>query len=791
MVGRTLGPYHIVERIGAGGMGEVYRAHDARLERDVAIKVLPPAGVDDAGARARLVREARTASKLNHPHICTIHEVGEAEGHVYIAMELIEGEPLSETLTRGALPSVDVVRFGVQLADALGHAHERGVVHRDVKSANVIVTPDGRLKVLDFGIAKRASRDSVSETMTHASATGLGTVAGTVAYMAPEVLRGEPADARSDIWSIGVVLYEMATGSRPFSGQTMFEVSSAILSQPLPPLPGDVAAPLGAVIERCLIKEPAHRFQSGPEVRAALEAIQSGTAPAVASWRRASGAGKWVSRAGAVACLLLVIAGALAWFDVGGVRQRLFRTGSAARIQSLAVLPLANLSGDPGQDYLADGITEGLITDLASTGSFRRVIARGSVMRYKGSDQPLPAIARELRVDALMTGAVVRAGDRIRVTTQLIDGATEDQIWANRYDRLVRDMPALHNEILRNMLERIDVTVTSGATRIGSARRIDPDSYDAYLRGMFHIQKLTPEGYRLGREYLERGLRTDPDSALLNAGLGLAILAPAHMGLVHPRSALETGSPFTLKAVQLDDSLAQAHLQLGIMKLLLEWDWAAAERALRRTLELDANNPATYEAYADFLMLQGRRREANEALARCLELDPLNPRYHTGVGGRMLRLGRIDEGLALLQKAVQSEPGMALVHQYLWRAYDLKGAQDLALAEAKTFFTVFGHQPVADALSRGESAGGHRTAMRLGAEALEARYRQNWLPPTHIAALYEQSGDADRALSWLERGYEDHDSWLTYLKDDPRWVRLRHSRRYKALLQKLNIPETP
>ncbi len=500
MIRKSLGRYRIVEKLGAGGMGEVYRAHDEQLDRDVAIKVLPAERFRDASARARLLREARTASQLNHPNICTIHEVGEAEGQAYIAMELVEGQPLSARLTSGALPAEDVLRVGLQLADAVGHAHERDVVHRDLKSANVILTPEGRAKVLDFGLAKRLSGDELDDvTRSQASLTQAGALVGTLAYMPPEQLRGQPADARSDVWALGVVLYEMATGMRPFQGQTGFELSSAILNQRPAPLPGNVPLELRAVIERCLEKEPARRYQRGGEARAALEAIQSGSA--AMPWlvlRYQLRRRRWLAATAAAMALLVVLAA----LNVERVRTRFAGGPSAPQIDSLAVLPLENLSGDPAQDYFADGMTEALITDLGRLTGLKRVIARGSVMRYQGTKKPLSEIARELKVDALITGAVLRAGDRVRITAQLVNPETEEQLWTERCERDLRDVLRLQNELTTAIAGEIRVKLTPKEhARLATARPVNPEAYEAYLKGQVHFFKLTPEGLDTALEY--------------------------------------------------------------------------------------------------------------------------------------------------------------------------------------------------------------------------------------------------------------------------------------------------
>ena len=492
--GDRLGRYEIVEPLGAGGMGEVYRARDPGLEREVALKVLPARTLTDQSARARLLREARMAARLNHPHVCTVHEVAEADGQIYIVMELVEGRALDTVLSEGPLPVEQAVRYGVQIAEALAHAHERGVVHRDLKSANVVVTAEGRAKVLDFGLAKQLVGEELAEATTQLGATLTvpGSVVGTLAYMAPEQLRGQAADARSDVWALGVVLYEILGGRRPFAGQTGYELSSAILNEPPPPLPEEVPAAVRAVVERCLAKEAGERFDSGDGVRAALETAQTGgavTFPAPGASEKARR--RWWLAGGALAAivstLLTVATLKLGW--LGPVSD-------GTPIRSLAVLPLENLSGDPEQDCLADGVHEALITDLAKLSGLGRVIARSSVMRYRHSDIPLSQIARELGVDALVTGSVLRAGDRIQVTAHLIQASTENQLWADRYERQFRDVLSLGNDVVVAITTAIRLQLTpQERERLATARTVDPESYEAYVKGMYHLYKKTPEGF--------------------------------------------------------------------------------------------------------------------------------------------------------------------------------------------------------------------------------------------------------------------------------------------------------
>src|SRR5688572_8269757 len=534
MTGTRLAHYRILEKLGAGGMGEVYRAHDEQLDREVAIKVLPADSFADATARARLLREARAAAALNHPAICTIHEVGEADGQSYIAMELVDGQPLSDKVRAGALPLGDVLRCGMQIADALAHAHARQVVHRDLKPANVVAGPDGRVKVLDFGLAKRI-RDlepAIATTETHESAplTEAGTVVGTLGYMAPEQLRGQPADTRSDIWALGVLLYEIATGTRPFAGQSRFELSSSILNDPPRPLPAAVPVTLRAVIDRCLEKQPARRYQSANDVRAAIEAIHAGTA----SYGRAlASRHPWLT---ATLALVMLVALAAA-FGLDAIRTRL--SGGSSRIDALAVLPLENLSGDANQDYLADGLTEVLSTDLARLGGLQRVTARSSVVRFKGSRASLADIARELGVDALVTGAVQRSGDRISVTAQLLDPATGNQLWSNRYEHYLQDVLVLRNEIVSAIVREIRAQLSPiEQARLASARPMNPEAFEAYLKGRFEWFKQTRESFDLAERHFQNALERDPNYALAYAGLASVWFMRGDVGFGRPSETL-------------------------------------------------------------------------------------------------------------------------------------------------------------------------------------------------------------------------------------------------------------
>jgi len=650
---QRLGHYRILEKIGAGGMGEVYRAHDETLDRDVALKVLPATRFTDPAARARLLREARTASQLNHPHICTIHEVGEAAGQAFIAMEFLDGQSLSARLAHGPLPYDEALRYGLHMADALGHAHERGIVHRDLKSANVVITRNGLAKVLDFGLAKRLTdEDLEGATRSQPSLTVPGALVGTLAYMAPEQLRGQPIDARSDVWALGVVLYEMATGIRPFQGNTPFELSSAILNGELPPLPVRMPMELRAVIGRSLEKEPARRYQNCGEVRAALEALHSGVVVPWAAWRYTLARRRW---------LVLVVTGVLLLATLAAVTLERLRTTTRGtpRIASLAVLPLENLSGDAAQDYLASGIHEALITDLAKLSGFRRVIARSSVKRFEKTTMTPRQIASELGVDALLTGTVLRSGNRVQITAHLIT-AEENQIWSERYDREFRDVLSLQNEIVSALTREIKLQLTpQEQARLKAPRPVNTEAFEAYLQGHFHWLKQTREDFDLAERYFQFALTKDPNFTLAYAGLGEVWLMRGDAGFQPPSETFPKATSFLAKAMEIDDSSAEVHVWLANLKSSIEWDWPAAEKEFKRAIELNPNLAEAHFFYADLLVVTKHNEEWRQEIQRARELDPLNDFNESFYGWQLNYQHYYDQAITIFQKLLPTGPNKA------------------------------------------------------------------------------------------------------------------------------------
>ncbi len=689
--GTRLGPYEVLAPLGAGGMGEVYRARDARLERDVALKVLPDSTLGDEVARARLLREARMASKLNHPHICTIHEVGDVDGQVFIAMELVEGRTLSDRLAAQALPYDEVLRYGQQLADALAHAHEHGVVHRDFKSANVALTPEGRVKVLDFGLAENASKRELAEATTASGAalTETGTMAGTPAYMAPEQLQGQPADARSDVWALGVVLYEMATGRRPFRGSTGLELASAILSQPPVPLPSGVPASLAAVIERCLAKEPAARYQRGSEVRAALESIQSGRTPSPWSALKVTARRRpWAALGvGLVAIGAAVLLAVLA-LSFARRRQVAGMDASAAQARPpvrIVVLPFDNLGG-PEDGYFAAGITEEITSRLASVRSLA-VISRTTATQYDRRGKTVEQIGKDLGVGYVLEGSVRwdKSGSgpgRVRITPQLIRVADDTHLWSDRYDRLLADIFAIQGDVADGVVRALNVTLAPAeSTAVRRVPTRDLEAYDLYLRALeLENRNLQPLDIAEQIRLTERAVARDPEFAEAIALLARARTSNYWLFYDRSESELERGRVEAERAVALRPDSAEAHVALGFYYYQARLDYERALAEFGKALELQPNEPSVHAAIGYVTRRQGRPEEAEAHLQTAVGGDPRNGTLFYGLGETQLLLRHYPDAIENLGVSTSINPDQAAGYT-LWAWAYVLWHGDVAAAE--------------------------------------------------------------------------------------------------------------
>ncbi len=784
--GARLGPYEILAPLGAGGMGEVYKARDTRLERDVALKVLPTHLAEDRAALARFEREAKAVASLSHPDILAIHDFGKHGNTTYAVMELLEGETLRDRLGRGRLPLRQVIEYGVHIARGLAAAHEKGLIHRDLKPENLFLTRDGRLKILDFGLA-RARAEAAGADVAGAptvSGTEPGTVLGTVGYMSPEQVRGQPVDHLSDLFALGCVLYEMATGQRAFHRGSPSDTLAAILrDEPPEPAPGSgMPPPLERIVRHCLEKNQEARSHSAHDVAFALEALAP-EATAVAPPRPASLMRRWLPAALAVA----VLVGSFALW-------RQLRSGARpgarppAPVRSLAVLPLANLSGDPEQQYFADGMTEALITDLAQLSGLK-VISRTSIMQYKDSRKPLPQIARELGVEAVVEGSVQRHGDRVRISAQLIQAPSDTHLWARSYEAELRDILALQSKIARAIAGEIRLRLApEEVRRLVSARRVNPEGHEAYLKGIHHFSRITLEGFEKARTHFERAIALDPDYAPPHAQLGMLFATMAVFGGMSPGDAAPRATSATARALELDDNLAEAHLARAIVLRDLEWDFAGSEREFRRTLELNPNHALARDMYGILLLIVGRYPEAEEQMRRALDLDPLNLDASNNLGFSLLAQRDYDRAIQAYRQTIELDPSFLMAHRELGLVLAHAGRPAEAVAEVEKAAALSRDPFTLAYVGHVYALAGRAAEARQILAGLERDAATQPISPFFLAYVQVALGEREAALRNLEEAFQQRQPQMIWIAMDPGLDPLRRDPRFRDLLRRVGLP---
>jgi serine/threonine-protein kinase len=767
------GRYKIIEELGRGGMGVVYKAEDTKLRRSVALKFLPAELTHIPEVHDRFMREAQAAAALDHPNICTVYEFDETEETNFISMAYIEGQSLKKKIESGALEADEAIKIATQVAEGLQEAHKKGVVHRDIKSANIMVTEKGQAKIMDFGLARVMGGTLVTQE---------GMTMGTISYMSPEQTRGEIVDHRTDIWSLGVVLYEILTGQLPFRGEHEQAIVYSILKEkprPIMDLKAGIPVSIEQVVSKALEKNPDKRYQQVEELLDDLKSISAGIVPEEIKVRLRKEKLRKRKRAilyANAAGLIILIVLALSLF-----------TGRAEAIDSIAVLPLKNLTGDAGQDYFVDGVTDELIGQLAQISGLRRVISRTTVMKYKGVEKTLPEIARELNVDAVVEGTVYQVGENVRIRLQLIDALPEERnIWAQTYERDLTDVLVMYSEMARTITDKIRVNLTTEeTTRLTNARQVNPEAYEACLKGQFHWNKFTAKDLETALQYFELALEKDPDYAPAYAGIASVWGGRTYFGML--ASEVEPKRKAALdKCIELDSTLPKAHSMLAGTATWFEFDWDKAEREFLLTLELNPNYAKTRIFYGLFLTGMGRFDEAKSQMQHGLELDPLNSMYQTYMGKALERERRFDEAIAQYRIGLALEPEFVDALSGLRNCFHQKGMYEEALDATRRLFNARGDHDLIEAIERGNAEGGYQMAMRRAAEALADRSNRAY--SMRIATLYTYAGEKDRALEWLEIAYQVRMQNLVYLNVYPKWDPLRDDPRFQDLIRRMNFP---
>jgi len=789
LVGRTIKHYKVLKHLGAGGMGEVYLAQDTRLNRQVALKLLPTHLTTDRERVRRFRQEALTVSALNHPGIFTVYEIEEEGDRPFIATEFVEGETLRSRINGQPISVAEVIDICVQVATALSAAHNAGIFHRDIKPENIMVRPDGLVKVLDFGIAKYDEPALGNDSKETWVKTATGVIVGTTAYMSPEQLRGQKVDARTDIWSLGVILYEMIAGRSPFPGETPAERVAAILErQPerLNKLRRGIPAELERIVTRTLAKNREQRYarvaEMADDLRKLATAISRNRTSLITF--KASHVLPVVRRRTLLSSVLLF---AIAATVVGGV-YFLRRNSSRPQITSLAVMPIVENGGSADAEYLSDGITSSLIDNLSQLPNLK-VVSRNSVFHYKGQEVDAKTVGHTLGVTAVLVGRLVQRGDDLTVMVELVDARDNSHLWGGQYSRKMSDLVSLQSEVTRDVSRKLRARL-SGAEeqRLTKTYSDNPEAYQLFLRGRYHLLKNTRPEIETASSYFQQAIKLDQAYALAHAGLSEAYRALGIAGEIPPTVIMPQAKAAALKAVEIDDNLAEAHIALGQVLFWHDWDWVAAETELRRALELDPNSADAHAAYANLLSYTGRHDEATAEIKHARELDPLNPRTSVIEGIALINAGRPDEALDRLGNTLNVEPNYWFARQYAASAYIDKGMYSEAIEQAREARDSpdVPTRPAAF-LGFALAKSGRHAEAQAELDGLLKLSKERYVPPYNIAMIYNALGENDETIQWLERGYREKEPRMVFLKVEPKWNNLRNDPRFQDLLRRVGF----
>lgn len=761
--GTKVGPYEILEPLGAGGMGEVYRARDERLDRDVAIKILSQRLNASVEALARFDREIKVLAALSHPNIVTIHDCGNQEDFCYMVMELLEGETLRELMRRSPLASQRLLEIAIAVTEGLSAAHSKAIVHRDLKPENVFLTTDGRVKILDFGLARLETQLTYSELSNFPTTaqTQSGMMLGTVGYMSPEQVRGEEVDARSDIFSFGCLLFEMVTGKRPFERQSVVETMVAVLKEDPEDLLGSgqgVPAEMERIIRVCLEKNPNQRFQSAHDLTFALQMISRGSTA--------------LDAAGIP-------------YPVATLRKR-----SRKAIDSIAILPLVNLSGEQEADYLSDGITETIINSLAQIPKLR-VMARSTVFRYKGKHADPVAVGRELRVRAVLTGTVAQRGEFTRIQTELVDANDGSQLWGEQYNQEHCDLLSLQERIASKIYEKLRLKLTAPEKkRLKKRMTKNDEAYKLYLKGRYYWNRRTEEGMRKSIDFFEQAIAADPDFALAYAGLADGFALLAGFGYMSPDEGYTKAKVAALRSQSIDDTLAEPHTSLGMILYRYEHDWAGAEREFKKALELNPNYVTTHNWYSSYLLCMGKPLQAREIMEKGLELDPLAIVLNWSLGYINYANREFDRAIEHYRRTLELEPTFWRALYDLGIVYVIKGDRDQARAIFEEWMKTAEKSAITlAAIGYIEATTGSRETALERLHELEEFAKTNFVSPFSFALIHIVLGNFDRAFEYLEESVKISEDPVISFRFNPRLDPLRNDPRFIDILRRSAPPQ--
>ena len=801
--GRVIGHYRIVTSLGAGGMGEVYLAEDTRLKRRVAIKFLRPGSAGDERASRRLMREAQAAATLDHPNICSVYEVGRDDGLDYIVMQYVEGETLAASIRRKPPEFEESLDIAVQVADALAEAHRHGIIHRDIKPQNIMITPRGQAKVLDFGLAKLFDNSLAQRTTTDTLATqnldtDPGTVMGTATYMSPEQARGKTLDARTDIFSFGVVVYEMITGRAPFGAPTLAQVIAAILEQDPPPLGSyapEVPPEMQRIIDTALCKDADQRYQSMAQMAGELKDLKfkvdsgqgqsswrGGRTAKPASVRASLNRGLGERRYWAFAAAALIVVAVVAYYLVQHSRKPV--NAGSRPMASLAVVPFKPLSPGIEDESLGVGLAEDLVTRLSST---RQIVVTptNSAARLAGRGMEPADIGRALGVDGVLTGTVQRAGDRIRFDAQLVRTEDRTAVWADKFDERAADILAVQDRLSERLTQALALQLSEEQQRLlTKPYTTDAEAFQLYMKGDYYWRKRTREGFNVCADYLQQALRKDPRYAVAYAGLAATYSSQSQLGFAAPNDAMPLAEAAVMKALDMDDTLPNAHVVLATIKSVYDWDHAGGEKEFQRAIELDSNYLEAHQYYGLCLAAMGRFADSRGQLQQAQKIDPESPLLGTTTTYALYLAGDYDDVIGRCKRAIEVNPNFYLLHLHLGQALAAKGSYDQAISEFQKARIVSGDAPTVVArLGHAYAASGRTQEARLMLQELQQASAQ----PHYVAQVFVGLDQQDRAIEWLEKARQERSGDLVYLKTDPIYKRLQSNPKFRELLGQIGL----